>query len=276
MSQQARLAEAVEVASLPGALNEKTQTQTPSRPSPSLDICARPTEKVELEWVHGNMKKYVAQPTSSPPSHHDARLVRITDAKQYTTADNSRQIPSPSPKSQSEFDVIIATSGRPYHLELSHENNAHEIQYISQSQRELDVLVDDDKSVRVTFALDDVQESKSSSNEMKSNNKSRRRCYRSSRENEHVREFSCNSHGQRGKSLYSCGLDDLDDLVDDLVSPVSEMLCLRQSNCDCSDDFDEGEERDIEKYGRGDEFIEEDVPNEVVDEEHGVLCRRLF
>ncbi len=134
-----------------------------------------------------------------------------------------------SPKSQLEFDLEVkatTTSDDNKNLKMNHSHDAYEIQHKTQAMRDLDVLVGDDlddeeEPVKVTFALDVVRD-----DEKKKERENKRRLRREARQKKGPRH---------GEWLFSCTMDDIDEVVEDLMSPfdgITDFMCNQGDNDD--------------------------------------------
>ncbi len=125
-----------------------------------------------------------------------------------------------SPKSQLEFDLEVkaTSSDDNKNLKMNHSHDAYEIQHKTQAMRDLDVLVGDDlddeeEPVKVTFALDVVRD-----DEKKKERENKRRLRREARR----------KGPRHGEWLFSCTMDDIDEVVEDLISPfdgITDFMC---------------------------------------------------
>ena len=139
-----------------------------------------------------------------------------------------------SPRSQLDFDIQATTSNE--YSKLNHSHDAYEIQHKTQAMRDLDVLLgdtddddDEEESIKMTFAVDEEKESKKKSKRRRSRSKKRK----------------SNRHS---KWLFQYTSDDIDDAVEDLISPfdgiTNFMTCHRYEGGDDDDDnsvVDKGE-----------------------------------
>eukprot|EP00986_Skeletonema_menzelii_P003697 scaffold1172_cov144-Skeletonema_menzelii.AAC.22 len=153
-----------------------------------------------------------------------------TETPKKNTAKGKRVIhPSrnSSPRSQVDFDIQATTSVDEY-SKLNHSHDAFEIQHKTQAMRDLDELLgdtdddDDDEgeeSIKVTFAADEEEK------EGSTKSKRRRSLSEKRKSNRH------------SKWLFQYTSDDIDDAVEDLISPfdgiTNFMTCHR---CDGGDD----------------------------------------
>eukprot|EP00573_Skeletonema_grethae_P009293 CAMPEP_0201703148 /NCGR_PEP_ID=MMETSP0578-20130828/38784_1 /ASSEMBLY_ACC=CAM_ASM_000663 /TAXON_ID=267565 /ORGANISM="Skeletonema grethea, Strain CCMP 1804" /LENGTH=215 /DNA_ID=CAMNT_0048190873 /DNA_START=9 /DNA_END=656 /DNA_ORIENTATION=+ len=141
---------------------------------------------------------------------------RALDILQRPTRNNS-------PKSHLEFDIKATTSDDNKQLNMNHSHDAYEIQHKTQAMRDLDVLVGDDlddevEPAKVTFALDVVLD-----DEKKKERKSKRRINRQAKQKE----------PRHGEWLFSCTMDDIDEVVEDLVSPfdgITDFITCHQGD----------------------------------------------
>mmetsp|Transcript_27943 Transcript_27943/g.43923 ORF Transcript_27943/g.43923 Transcript_27943/m.43923 type:complete len:208 (+) Transcript_27943:129-752(+) len=140
------------------------------------------------------------------PSHDKTALPNTVEGG---ATDIERPPRNNSPKSHLEFDVKATKADDNKHLKTNHSHDAYEIQHKTQAMRDLDVLVgndidDEDEPVKVTFALDVVLD-----DEKKSKKGKRRRGRRPAKRKD----------PRHGEWLFSCTMDDIDEVVEDLISP---------------------------------------------------------
>mmetsp|Transcript_13835 Transcript_13835/g.20598 ORF Transcript_13835/g.20598 Transcript_13835/m.20598 type:complete len:220 (-) Transcript_13835:189-848(-) len=160
---------------------------------------------VEVVGVSGDKKKTIED---MPPPSFDVTVLP-TGTKYNNFECNIKPSRKNSPRSQLEFD-IKATSGDDDE-ERSQQNHSHvafEIQHKTQAMRDLDVLLADDDvddaPAKVTFDLDEEEESKKTikrSNKRKEQQKSPR----------------------HSEWLFSCSMDEIDEVVEDIISPFDDI-----------------------------------------------------
>mmetsp|Transcript_20494 Transcript_20494/g.30764 ORF Transcript_20494/g.30764 Transcript_20494/m.30764 type:complete len:221 (-) Transcript_20494:206-868(-) len=173
----------------------------------TVAVTAEEDGGVEVVGVSGEKKKIIED---VPPPSFDVSV--LPTGRTYNNVECNIKIkPSRknSPRSQLEFD-IKATSGDDDE-ERSQQNHSHvafEIQHKTQAMRDLDgLLADDDvddEPVRVTFDLDEEEESKKTikrSNKRKEQKKSPR----------------------HSEWLFSCSMDEIDEVVEDIISPFDDI-----------------------------------------------------
>ncbi len=141
--------------------------------------------------------------------------------------DSSR---SNSPNSQLDFDVMATRDDDGDHLKMNHSHNAYEIQRKTQAMRELDLLSGDDDYSDGTESVS--MSSSSDGSEPKEIKIGRRRpAQHKSRENDW---------------LFSCTLDDIDEVVEELISPFDstiENIAYFSCQRDNDDSITDNEER---------------------------------
>lgn len=133
-----------------------------------------------------------------------------------------------SPTSQLEFDVIATRSDDKY-SEMDHSHDAYETKRKTQAMKDLDVLLDldnddddDDESDCSTVSLDE--------------------------ENEELTLPEANESKSGNGWLFSCTMDEIDDVVEDLISPLDSITSFISCDRDdsiiidkiesvCADDF---------------------------------------
>lgn len=154
-----------------------------------------------------------------PPSSFDKPIISIKTTPNNNAVERKPAIiqRESSPKSQMDFDVMATRDdddddNNSNRSKLNHSHDAYETQLKTQAMRDLDVLLDDDddESVRVSFAEEVKAPTPSSKAKSKPKERKRRRKPRHS------------------EWLFSCTLDDIDEVVEDLVdlSPFEDITKL--------------------------------------------------
>lgn len=135
-----------------------------------------------------------------------------------------------SPRSQLDFDVMATRDDSDKHMKMNHSHNAYEIQRKTQAMRELDLLSGDDDYSDGTESVS--MSSSSDGSEPKEIKIGRRRpAQHKARENDW---------------LFSCTLDDIDEVVEELISPFDstiENIAYFSCQRDNDDSITDNEER---------------------------------
>jgi len=207
----------------------------PQQASPPSHAMGAEEEGVEVVVGRMSGSKKKTFEDVPPSSSVDKHLLPIKTIDESEAAHIQESSQSNSPRSQLDFDVM-ATIDDFNNLKMNHSHNAYEIQRKTQAMRELDSLlgddVDDDIHIKVTFADEEARESTQSNN-----NAEDRKAKATKRRRRPVQRKTARRDGEW---LFSCGLDDIDEVVEDLLSPLEDVpnFSCRQGDDDSIIDDD--------------------------------------